>query len=82
MAFWRSRPSARARRSTGRDPARDCALDRGRLARNSPHPYAAVLFYDFLISDGQKILASRAFLPASRNIETPSRGRSSSSTPP
>jgi iron(III) transport system substrate-binding protein len=44
------------------------------LARNSPHPYAAVLFYDFLISDGQKILASRAFLPASRNIETPFKG--------
>jgi iron(III) transport system substrate-binding protein len=41
------------------------------LARNAPHPYAAVLFYDFLISDGQKILASRAFLPASRNVETP-----------
>jgi ABC-type Fe3+ transport system substrate-binding protein len=42
------------------------------LARNAPHPYAAVLFYDFLISDdGQKILASRAFLPARRNIETP-----------
>src|SRR5258705_3493297 len=41
------------------------------LARNAPHPYAAVLFYDFLIGDGQKILASRAFLPASRNIETP-----------
>jgi iron(III) transport system substrate-binding protein len=43
------------------------------LARNAPHPYAAVLFYDFLISDGQKILASRAFLPASRNVEPPFR---------
>jgi iron(III) transport system substrate-binding protein len=41
------------------------------LARNAPHPYAAVLFYDFLISDGQQILASRAFVPASRKIETP-----------
>jgi ABC-type Fe3+ transport system substrate-binding protein len=41
------------------------------LARNAPHPHAAVLFYDFLIGDGQKILASRAFVPASRNIETP-----------
>jgi iron(III) transport system substrate-binding protein len=41
------------------------------LARNAPHPYAAVLFYDFLISDGQQILASRAFTPASRKIETP-----------
>jgi iron(III) transport system substrate-binding protein len=42
------------------------------LARNAPHPYAAVLFYDFLISDeGQKILSSRSFLPASRKIEPP-----------
>jgi iron(III) transport system substrate-binding protein len=44
------------------------------LARNAPHPYAAVLFYDFLIGDGQKILASRAFVPASQNIETPFKG--------
>jgi ABC-type Fe3+ transport system substrate-binding protein len=44
------------------------------LARNAPHPYAAVLFYDFLIGDeGQRILSSRSFLPASRNIEPPVR---------
>jgi iron(III) transport system substrate-binding protein len=41
------------------------------LARNAPHPHAAVLFYDFLIGDGQAILAGRQFIPASRNIETP-----------
>jgi len=40
------------------------------LARNAPHPYAAMLFYDFLISDAQPILASRAFVPASAKIET------------
>ena len=39
------------------------------LARNAPHPYAAVLFYDFLLSDAQPILAERKFMPASRNIE-------------
>jgi iron(III) transport system substrate-binding protein len=44
------------------------------LARNAPHPHAAMLFYDFLISDGQQILASRAFVPASRKIETPLSG--------
>ena len=27
------------------------------LAKRAPHPYAAVLFLDFLLSDGQKILA-------------------------
>jgi ABC-type Fe3+ transport system substrate-binding protein len=41
------------------------------LARNAPHPNAAVLFYDFLISDAQPILADRYFVPASRKIETP-----------
>jgi iron(III) transport system substrate-binding protein len=41
------------------------------LARNAPHPYAAVLFYDFLISDAQPILASRNFVSPSRKIESP-----------
>ena len=45
------------------------------LARNAPHPYAALLFYDFLIGDdGQQVLASRAFVPVRRNIETPFKG--------
>lgn len=42
------------------------------LARNAPHPHAAVLFFDFLIADeGQQILASRQFTTVSRTIETP-----------
>jgi iron(III) transport system substrate-binding protein len=45
------------------------------LARNAPHPYAAVLFYDFLLSDAQPILAERKFMPASRNIEPIYKGR-------
>jgi iron(III) transport system substrate-binding protein len=39
------------------------------LARNAPHPYAAVLFYDFLLSDAQPILAARQFVSVSRSIE-------------
>src|SRR5436190_23912634 len=39
------------------------------LARNAPHPYAAVLFYDFLLSDAQPILAGRQFVSVSRSIE-------------
>ena len=39
------------------------------LARNAPHPSAAVLFYDFLISDAQPILAGRKFMTVSRSIE-------------
>jgi iron(III) transport system substrate-binding protein len=43
------------------------------LARNAPHPHAAVLFFDFLISEeGQQILASRQFVTVSRSIDTPS----------
>jgi len=42
------------------------------VARRAPHPYAAVLFYDFEISEeGQKILASRDFVPTSRKVDTP-----------
>jgi iron(III) transport system substrate-binding protein len=41
------------------------------VARNSPHPYAAVLFFDFLIGDAQPILASRQFVSPSRKIESP-----------
>jgi iron(III) transport system substrate-binding protein len=44
------------------------------LARNAPHPHAAVLFYDFLIGEGQQILASRAFVPVSRKADSPLKG--------
>jgi ABC-type Fe3+ transport system substrate-binding protein len=42
------------------------------VARRAPHPYAAVLFYDFEIGEeGQKILAKRDFVPTSRKVDTP-----------
>ena len=42
------------------------------VARGAPHPHAAVLFYDFEISEeGQKILAKRDFVPTSRKVDTP-----------
>lgn len=41
------------------------------VVRYAPHPYAALLFYDFLLSDAQQILASRQYDVASRKIETP-----------
>jgi iron(III) transport system substrate-binding protein len=44
------------------------------LARNAPRPHAAVLFYDFLIGEGQQVLASRQFVPASRKVESPFKG--------
>ena len=42
------------------------------VAKNAPHPHAAVLFFDFEISEeGQKILAGRDFVPTNRKVDTP-----------
>ena len=42
------------------------------VAAKAPHPHAAVLFYDFEISEeGQKVLASREFVPTNRKVDTP-----------
>ena len=42
------------------------------VARRAPNPHAAVLFYDFELSEeGQKIIAGREFVPTSRKVDTP-----------
>ena len=41
------------------------------LARNSPHPHAAVLFVDFLLTDAQEMMAKRDFTPSNRKIASP-----------
>ncbi len=42
------------------------------VARRAPHPHAAVLFYDFEISEeGQRILAGRDFVPTNKKVDTP-----------
>lgn len=42
------------------------------VTRNATHPHAAVLFYDFEISEeGQKILAKRDFVTTNSKVETP-----------
>jgi iron(III) transport system substrate-binding protein len=40
------------------------------VAKQSPNPHAAVLFFDFMISDAQKILLERDFVPTSTKVET------------
>ena len=41
------------------------------VARRAQHPHAALLYYDFMISDeGQEILLKRDFVPASRKLDT------------
>ncbi len=39
------------------------------MARKAPHPHAAVLFIDFLLSDGQAILAKRDFIPTNLKVK-------------
>ncbi|MEO7742308.1 MAG: extracellular solute-binding protein [Usitatibacter sp.] len=42
------------------------------VAKNAPHPHAAVLFFDFELSEeGQKILAGRDFVPTNKKVDTP-----------
>ena len=42
------------------------------VARRAPNPHAAVLFYDFELSEeGQKIIATRDFVPTSKKVDTP-----------
>lgn len=42
------------------------------VARAAPNPHAAVLFFDFELSEeGQRILAGRDFVPTSTKIDTP-----------
>jgi iron(III) transport system substrate-binding protein len=40
------------------------------VLRRAPHPYAAVLFYDFMLSDAQSILLKRDYVPTSKKVET------------
>jgi iron(III) transport system substrate-binding protein len=40
------------------------------MLRKAPHPHAAVLFYDFMLNEGQALLAGRKLVPTSKKIET------------
>ena len=42
------------------------------IARRAPNPHAALLFYDFEISEeGQRVLLARDFVPTSKKVDTP-----------
>jgi len=41
------------------------------MMRRAPHPHAAVLYFDFMLSDAQTILAKRDFIPTNRKIDSP-----------
>jgi iron(III) transport system substrate-binding protein len=40
------------------------------VSKKPPHPNAAVLFYDFMIGDGQNVLFKGEYIPSSKKIDT------------
>jgi iron(III) transport system substrate-binding protein len=38
------------------------------MAKRAPHPHAALLFYDFMLGEGQRVMLGREFVPTSRKI--------------
>jgi len=45
------------------------------VAKRAPHPHAALLFYDYIISpDAQRILAKIGYVPTNVKIESPIKG--------
>jgi iron(III) transport system substrate-binding protein len=40
------------------------------LAKDAPHPYAAMLFYDFMLNEGQQIYADLSHRPTNTRIST------------
>lgn len=41
------------------------------VARRAPNPASALLFYDFMLGEGQKLLADNSFVPTSKLIDSP-----------
>lgn len=39
------------------------------VAKNAPHPHAAVLFYDFMLKEAQELLVSRDFTPTNLKVK-------------
>jgi iron(III) transport system substrate-binding protein len=41
------------------------------IARRAPHPNAALLFYDYMITDAQKYFVSLDYIPTNKAIPSP-----------
>jgi len=41
------------------------------VATNAPRPHAAILFFDFMLSDGQRILKDRDYVVTDQNVSSP-----------
>jgi iron(III) transport system substrate-binding protein len=44
------------------------------LFKRAPHPHAALLFTDFILTDGQKILAQREAVPTNPSVKAAPEG--------
>lgn len=44
------------------------------LMKRAPHPAAALLFYDFMLNEGQKMLADNSFVVTSKKLPSPIAG--------
>ena len=44
------------------------------VARHAPDPYSAVLFWEYILTDGQKIFADEDNVPANRTVKEPPPG--------
>jgi iron(III) transport system substrate-binding protein len=44
------------------------------VARRAPHPHAAILLFDFMLSDGQELLMRRDFSPTNRRMKSAAGG--------
>lgn len=45
------------------------------VSRTAPHPHAALLFYEYMISDAQRFLTGLELAPVSTKVESPLTGR-------
>jgi iron(III) transport system substrate-binding protein len=41
------------------------------MAKRAPHPNAAALFYDFMLTEGEQILSDMKFVPTSKKVKSP-----------
>jgi iron(III) transport system substrate-binding protein len=44
------------------------------VAKHAPHPFAAALFWEHFLTEGQKILASQDNVPSNRKVKEPPPG--------
>lgn len=41
------------------------------MLRRAPHPHAAILYYDYMLSDAQRLMLKLDYVPTSKSVDTP-----------